>query len=276
MLSARVQPPVDPSNSNPPMRVNLENAVKPVRRLRKLFKKVPSDLPPEYVHDVRTQARKLEASVHAIASTRDRRARRLLKQVKPVRKAAGNVRDMDVMIEKVLAATHSMQEDGDALLRLTEEMSALREKSATELRRLLKRHGDPLRDKLKRYAARAKKGGKMAESAAAPQVLAAQLQHWPPLKPENLHEFRIHAKELRYMLQLTPETDEHTLQSFAHVKDVAGEWHDWLQLREFAAKTLDQKEDHEILSRLAAIEHQKLRAALAAANAARRDGMAGV
>jgi CHAD domain-containing protein len=260
------------------MRLSVAKAVKPVRRLRKLFKEVPPNLPPEYVHNVRTQARKLEASAHAVSSERDRRVRRLLKCIKPIRKTAGDVRDMDVMIAKLLAVANQIQGDGDALLRLTEEMAALREKNATELRRLLKRDGKPLRDKLKRYAAHVKKAGngEMAESVAAPEMLAAQLQHWPPLKPDNLHEFRIHAKELRYMLQLTPETDEHTLQSFARVKDVAGEWHDWLQLREFAAKELDQKQEHELLTRLRAIEHQKLRAALAAANAARHDGLAAI
>lgn len=270
---------MDNPNPNLPMRLNIDKAVMPVRRLRKLFKEVPPDLPPEYVHHVRTQARRLEAAVHALSSARDRRARRLLKRVKPIRKTAGDVRDMDVMIEKLLAVANQIQRNGgDALLRLTEEMAALREKNANRLHRLLKRHGKPLRDKLKRYAARVEKDGdgELAESVAAPGILAAELQHWPPLKAGNLHEFRIHAKELRYMLQLTPEMDEHTLQSFARVKDVAGEWHDWLQLREFAAKVLDNGQDHEILTRLGAIEHEKLRAALAAANAARRNGIAAV
>lgn len=248
-------------------------------RLRKLFKKIPRDVPPEYVHEVRTQARRLEAAVHALSPRGDPRARRLLKRVKPIRKSAGDVRDMDVMIEKLLAIAKEMQRNGgDALLRLTEEMAALRGESADQLHRLLKRHGKPLREKLKRYAARVEKAGdgQLAESAAAPEVLAAQLQHWPPLKADNLHEFRIHAKELRYMLQLMPEMDEHTLHSFTRVKDVSGDWHDWLQLREFAAKVLDGREDREILTRLGAIEHEKLDAALAAANAARRDGIEAV
>jgi len=272
----RVQPPVNNSSSNLPMRLNVDKAVRPVSRLRKLFKKIPPDLPPEYVHEVRTQARRLEAAVHALSSTRDQRARRLLKRMKPIRKSAGAVRDMDVMIEKLLAAANQLQRNGgDALLRLTEEIAALRGKSANQLHRLLKRHGKPLRDKLKRYAARAKKAGDglLAESAAAPEALAAQLQHWPPLKADNLHDFRIHAKELRYMLQLMPEMDEHTLKSFTRVKDLSGDWHDWLQLREFAAKVLDDGRDREILTRLGAIEHEKLGAALAAANAARRNGM---
>lgn len=77
------------------------------------------------------------------------------------------------------------------------------------------------------------------------------------------------------MLQLAPEMDEHTMQAFARVKDVAGEWHDWLQLREYAGKFLDDKKDHEILRRLSGFEREKLHAALAAANAVRHNGLAG-
>jgi len=259
------------------MQVEIAKAVKPARRLRKLFKQVPSDLTPEFVHEVRTQSRKLEATVHAIAGAHDRRARRLLKRVKPIRKAAGGVRDMDVMIEKVLSVAKGIDSDrGEALLRLTEQMALVREKNAEELRRLLRGKGDGLRRKLKSYADRVREAGpeKLAEGMAAPQMLTAQLQHWPRLKAGNLHEFRIQAKELRYMLQLMPEMDKHTMNGFARVKDVAGEWHDWLQLNEYAGKVLDGKEDHAILRRLSEIEHEKLRAALAAANAVRQNGLA--
>jgi len=259
------------------MRVDIDKAIKPVRRLRKLLKRIPSELMPEYVHKVRTQARKLEATAHAISLTHDRRASRLLKEVKPLRKAAGKVRDMDVMIDKVLSMADGMEGDGrNALLRLTEEMAAAREKSAGGLRRLLRDEGKPLRRKLRGYARRMRKAepDEVAESMAAPQILTVQLQHWPRLRAENLHEFRIHAKELRYMLQLIPETDEHKLHAFSRVKDVAGEWHDWLQLREYAGKMLDGEADHAVLRRLGEIEHAKLRAALAAANAVRHNGLA--
>jgi CHAD domain-containing protein len=260
------------------MKVDIDKAMRPARRLRKLLKEIPSELMPEYVHKIRTQARKLEATAHAISFVHDRRASRLLKKVEPLRKAAGKVRDMDVMIDKVLSMAEGIEVDGrDALLRLTEQMAAVREKSAEGLRRLLRDEGKPLRRKLQGYARRMKKAepDEVAESMAAPQILTVQLQHWPRLKAENLHEFRIHAKELRYMLQLAPEANEHMVQAFGRVKDVAGEWHDWLQLREYAGKVLDDKADHAVLRRLREMEHAKLRAALAAANAVRHNGLAG-
>ena len=201
----------------------------------------------------------------------------LLKRVKPLRKAAGGVRDMDVMIAKVLSVADGMGGDRrDALLRLTGQMSAVRERNAERLRRLIERRGKTLCSKLKSYASRMGKAepDELGVSMAAPQMLTAQLQHWPRLRAGNLHEFRIQAKELRYMLQLMPEMDEHTLNAFARVKDVAGEWHDWLQVHEYAGKVLDAKEDHEILRRLGEIEHEKLRAALVTANAIRHNGLA--
>jgi CHAD domain-containing protein len=275
----KVQPAAGHFDPNSLMRVNIEKAVQPLERLRKLLKKIPPDLAPEYVHKLRTQSRKLEATAHAISPPRDRGARRLMKLIKPVRKTAGKVRDMDVMIEKLVSIAKGMGNDGgDAILRLTEKMGAARERSADRLGELLKQKRKSARKKLRRFAKRVKKAGsdQKTESEATPQILAAELQHWPRLKPENLHEFRIHAKELRYILQLEPGIDEHILNAFARLKDVAGEWHDWLQLRQFAAKVLDNKENHEILRRLSGIEREKLRAAMAAANAVRRNGIAAI
>ena len=258
-----------------PMRIEIDNAVKPACRLRKVLKKAPAELAPESVHKLRTQARRLEATVHAIEFTHNRRARRMLKHLKPLRQAAGGVRDMDVMMDRLMPVAERMDGDGrETLLRLTEGMAAVREKKAKRLRRLIERRGKWLRRELKRYISRVGEAEpeKLGESMAAPQMLTAQLQHWPKLKADNLHEFRIQAKELRYMLQLAPGMDEHTLRAFARVKDVAGEWHDWLQLHEYAGKVLDRKEDREIVRRLGEIEHEKLVAALAAANAVRHNG----
>lgn len=259
------------------MRIEIEKAVRPAHRLRELLKRASADLSPATVHELRTQTRKLEATIHAISFTHEVRARRLLKRVKPLRKAAGSVRDMDMMIDRLMSVTGRMNGDGrETLRRLTEKMARAREKNARRLRRLVGRRGKSLRGKLKWYANRVGKAEPDGLSAniEAPQILTAQLQHWPRLKAENLHEFRIQAKELRYMLQLAPEMDEQSLRAISRVKDVTGEWHDWLQLHEYAGKVLDDEKDHVILRRLGLIEHAKLRAALAAANAVRQNGAA--
>ncbi len=259
------------------MRIEIENAVKPARRLRKLLKEAAGGVAPESVHKLRTQARRLEATVHAIRFPHAGRARRLLKRLKPLRKAAGGVRDLDVMIDRLMPLAEEMNGNGrEILLRLRERMASVREKKAKRLRRLIERRGKWLRRELKRYGSRVGEAepDELGESMAATQMLTAQLEHWPRLKADNLHAFRIQAKELRYMLQLAPGMDEATLRAFTRVKDMAGEWHDWLQLHEYAGKVLDGKEGREMVRRLGKIEHEKLGAALAAANAVRHNGLA--
>ncbi len=109
-------------------------------------------------------------------------------------------------------------------------------------------------------------------SPAAAQMLAAELDNWPKLHAGNLHEFRIRAKELRYMLQLLPEVEAQRIEALGEVKDLAGEWHDWLELRELAKEILDLAADQETLRQIGAVTREKLRAGLAAANRLRSPG----
>ncbi|HKF49488.1 MAG TPA: CHAD domain-containing protein [Terracidiphilus sp.] len=252
------------------MRVDLQEAAKPLRKLRKLLKDVPANPRPELIHNLRTQSRRVEATVHALSPTRDATSKRLLKLMKPVRKTAGRVRDMDVLIARTLNLTSNGAEE--SLVRLAEEMAAQRTKHAGHLRRIVRRDGEKIRRCLKDYGRKLRRtgGNGTAETLAAPEILAAQLQHWPRLGAGNLHEFRIHAKELQYMLKLAPGMDNHALDGLMHAKDAAGDWHDWVELRYMALTVLDPHSDATILSQIAAVVREKLRVALNAANAARR------
>ncbi len=109
-------------------------------------------------------------------------------------------------------------------------------------------------------------------SPAAAQTLAEELDNWPRLQAANLHEFRIRAKELRYMLQLLPDVDPQRIKALNEVKDLSGEWHDWLELRELAEEILDPAADQETLKQIGAVTREKLRAGLAAANRLRSPG----
>lgn len=75
--------------------MELEKVEKPIRKLRKAFKRLSDDPRPEDVHALRTQTRRLEAIVATLRIVPAKKAERLLKSVTPVRKAAGEVRDMD-------------------------------------------------------------------------------------------------------------------------------------------------------------------------------------
>jgi CHAD domain-containing protein len=70
---------------------------KPLSKLRKLLKKMPKQPTPEQVHDLRTNTRRVEASLKALQLDRNGEGRQVLKAVTPMRKRAGGVRDMDVL-----------------------------------------------------------------------------------------------------------------------------------------------------------------------------------
>src|ERR1700721_2128512 len=78
----------------------LERARKAVRGLNKTLKHLPSDSPPppKEVHNLRTASRRVEAIAAALAQVQSKESRRALKAIEPIRKAAGGVREMDVLL----------------------------------------------------------------------------------------------------------------------------------------------------------------------------------
>ena len=101
---------------------------------------------------------------------------------------------------------------------------------------------------------------------AAPQILITELSHWPDLHVDNLHIFRIRIKELRYMLQLSPQADGKLMVALGEVKDSIGDWHDWVELLKIAQKVLDPREDREVLKDIESIGTEKLQRAMTMAN----------
>ncbi|HWG22292.1 MAG TPA: CHAD domain-containing protein [Terracidiphilus sp.] len=255
------------------MKVEIHKALQPLRKLREVLKDFPAHPSPEDVHTLRTRSRRLEAIVHALSPADAPAARRLLKLVKPVRKAAGDVRDMDVLIANLFAL--SDQPAAEGMVRLTEHLAGLRNRRAAHLRRVLRRRSTEARKSLKSYIRSFEQSetGPATEALAVPQILAAQLEHWPQLNARNLHEFRIQGKELRYILQLTPVADQRQLDAFGQMKDAAGEWHDWTELRKMAEEVLDPAGDRDLLRQIAAVTREKLRLGLAAANRLRKRGI---
>lgn len=253
------------------MKLQIEQVEKPIRKLRKQLSQFPSNPRPELVHSLRTQTRKLEATVAAMVIDREKPSRRLVKAIKPVRKAAGKVRDMDVLIGD--AMTLHDHQGSEAMVRLVESLAKMRVKSARQLRgviqaqapdarRLLKQSSKLIRKKLKDDSA-------TMDGEAAPQILISELSRWPQLEAGNLHLFRIRMKELRYILQLSQHADEKLVDALGEVKDSIGEWHDWVELLKIAQKMLDASSDREVLKHIEDTGNQKFERALAIANRVR-------
>ncbi len=231
------------------MTVAAEKFQKPLRKLRKSLKKLPEVLTPDYVHRIRTRARRIEAVFHAFGFDETRFGLAMIGKIASIRKKAGRVRDMDVLTD--YAAGLSRERDSDCLVQLLEYLGARRLQQAEKLRRKLLRGRRKLRRALKRSIALSGKGfgvrngpnprsdGKQANATAAALVLSGELAAWPALDLHNLHAFRLKAKELRYVLQLAKNPDTPLLRSLSDAKDAIGKWHDLHELSAIAAEVLD-------------------------------------
>lgn len=264
-----------PATSNRQMNFDVSRATKIVRKLRKLLKDIDVAPSPDAVHKLRTHCRRLEAMLHGFPSCAGNQADRLLKLIKPVRRAAGQVRDMDVLIAK--AAPLCTGPECEPLIRLLEHLAQVRSKSAQRLHKVVRKRGPKLRRKLTHVQNNLEQDGAteihiLPQPPAGPQILAAELEHWPKLHRNNLHEFRIRVKELRYMLQFAGVRNEQRLESFANVKNTAGDWHDWVELQKAAEQIVNGESDPDVLRTIRERTREKLRAAMSAANALRKQG----
>jgi CHAD domain-containing protein len=261
------------------MVIAFDRVQKPLRQLRKSLSKLPANPPSEQVHKLRTRSRQIEAVAAALSPAGEKLTRRLLKSIKPLRKAAGSVRDMDVLAAKALTLSQEPDQEPnhDAFTRLIEHLQLSRKKYAAELLVVLDRQKKAARHNLRLYAKQLEAGRdsdslireQEPQIQAAAAQLTAELSRWPKLNARNLHSFRLKVKELRLVLQLLSGADHSFIDALRTVKDQIGDWHDWQQLARSAAEVPDAQQDHALLSAIKQAVKQKLGKALAAANALR-------
>ncbi len=254
------------------MKLQPDSVEKPFVKFGRVLDGLPSDPSPEEVHSLRTQARRLEASIDALSLRHDKTARRLLTAITPIRKAAGSVRDMDVLIEVLLTLRDGFHEG--SLVHLVEHLAAARHKKAAKLGEVVELRRKEARRRLKSISKVLKKievsEGPSRGGETAVQILITEINHWPALDEQNLHAFRIRLTELRYVLLLSPDSDRTMIGQLGKTKDAIGEWHDWTALLKIARKVLDSKSDRKTVDRLKAIQRDKFKLALTLANGTRK------
>lgn len=258
------------------MAIAFNRMEKPLRQLRSLLGQFPQDPAPGAVHRLRTRSRQVEALAAALPPSGEKLTRRLLKSIKSVRKAAGRVRDMDVLA----AHAHTLPAEpyGAALARLIAYLGQSREKHARELLQTIAERRKTARDSLKSYARQMEIGKDSAAFAreaeelvhAAEARITAEISRRPTLTARNLHAFRLNVKELRSTLQLLSAPDRDFIDALGVVKDKIGEWHDWLQLGKTAAQVLDARQDRALLAAIQETRRHKLREALLSAQSLRQ------
>jgi CHAD domain-containing protein len=264
------------------MPIELDRLEKPLRKLRRSLKHWPANPSIEMVHELRTQTRRLEAILNSFMLEQQPEMRRLLKAMKPIRKAAGAVRDMEVLVADALTLPRAAQ--NESIVRLVEHLGSIRDKSSSKLHEIISDQRKQARRHLKqcvRLLGSTFSDKKLQNKPASPALavgvatnLATGLRRWPPLNQGNIHEFRKQVKKLRYILQMaerpgassnrTPDTD--WLNTLGKVKDQIGDWHDWCELQQIAQDVLDKKLDGPILKQIAETMNTKLERAVATAN----------
>lgn len=265
----------------------LERVRKALRELSKALRSLPGDPAPKDVHKLRTASRRLESLAEVLATIEPKKSRRLVKSIEPLRRAAGGVRDMDVLI----ANAHRLARYGASasLKHLVAHLEIARQQQAAELQRVLQHRRKAAREALKAYCGsvqwalkkaklpRAKSTSRAGAEAsqvqenirAAAMSVLRELGDWKPLDAGNLHQFRLKVKHLRYTLQLDADANAGLVEALGHVQRTIGGWHDWQQLNAIAREVLLLEQDRALLDRIAGTAKRRLDNALAAANALR-------
>ena len=224
----------------------LERVRKALRELGKSLESLHGESAPKEVHKLRTASRRVEAIAAVLQAADGKKSRRLVKSIEPVRKAAGGVRDMDVLLadarklaryrDRRFADPTACPSENCRGSRMPAELQhALhhRRKAALEdLKEYSKFVASALRSTRKsasRSGADANQSQEKIHTAAMDVV--RELGDWHASRCENLHEFRLKVKELRYTLQLDEQADAALVEALGDVQRRIGDWHDWQQLR---------------------------------------------
>jgi CHAD domain-containing protein len=257
----------------------LERVRKALRELGKSLQSLNGESAPNDVHKLRTSSRRVEAIAGVLEAADGKKSRRLIKSIEPLRKAAGGVRDMDVLLGDARKLTR--YSDGESLGHLMEHLKTARKQNAGHLQQAIHHRREIAREDLKDYskfvASVAKHARRSDAKAARAQEeihnsamnLMRELGDWKPLDAENLHAFRVKVKQLRYTMQLDAQADSGLMEALGDVQSRIGDWHDWHELETIAREVLVLEEDHALLVRIGETVKRRFERALASANALR-------
>jgi CHAD domain-containing protein len=212
------------------------------------------DADPDAVHRARTGSRRLQAMLEAtlrenVDSALRQTAKAWLRPLKQIRRAAGEVRDLDVH-RKLLeswASKDSQIPEAASASRLHEQAQVLDTWLKGERKHLAHGMQKQVRKRQQRLAERqaafqaalsslppGSSRGARSTDAVALEDFVRTVDAMPLLDAENLHEFRKATKKARYVAESGTEQDSSVAKALKRIQDAIGEWHDWVCLREEA------------------------------------------
>ncbi len=213
------------------------------RELSKCVSKLSESVSEKGVHRLRTTIRRVETLIEHAGVGPGKKQKRVLQELRALRKRAGKVRDLDIQI-RLLSSIGNGSASPDRRA-LTAELRRKREKQASRLAAAARDlEGPKLLSRIARMTE--KSVAAPAQDSLAPlenvrqqlSELATGHASRQVLKPPRLHALRIRLKLLRYQVELAAETPEQKelAQELKSAQDTIGEWHDWEMLAKSAEK----------------------------------------
>jgi CHAD domain-containing protein len=214
------------------------------------------DTDSDAVHRVRTGSRRLQAMLEAglrenASPALQETAKAWLRPLKQIRRAAGEVRDLDVhrkLLESWASKDSPMPEAASAG-RLHEQAQVLdtwlkgeRKHLAHGMQKQIRKRQQGLAELRAAYLAATgsvplgSSGSPRSADAVALEDFVRTADAMPLLDAENLHEFRKATKKARYVAEAGGEgqAESSVAKALKRIQDAIGEWHDWVCLREEA------------------------------------------
>jgi CHAD domain-containing protein len=240
-------------------------------KLQRISRRSPN-LKPGTVHQLRTTVRRVETVISATSGKAGAKEKKLLRQLTRLRRRAGKVRDLDVQIQALNSLRlESVARDRVCVLRFLEKARTKREKKLLKafsdevqngLRKRLKRTSVRLQQELQKPSRPQNSEDRML-AAALDKFVAVVKQH-PTLTEDNLHDFRMGCKRVRYLAEMAGEGPRAAaaIEQFKRIQDSIGTWHDWLTLTATADKVLSGSGQVPLLSALRAATRSKYLEAL--------------
>jgi CHAD domain-containing protein len=206
----------------------------------RVARKIVSDGTPEYVHQFRTTSRRIETLITVHETELANGTDKLAKQLRRLRRQAGKVRDLDVQIGALrTVAVESITRDKS---RLMSQLERARRKRHQKLAASVQKELDGMLQK------RARKAQKQLQSVSAESAgpdyvrlaldrFSKAMHDFPALDENNLHDFRISCKRIRYLAELSASQEAKAIVAECkRAQDAIGEWHDWVMLIQRAEK----------------------------------------
>ena len=208
---------------------------------------------PKPVHQLRSATRRIEALLELMMLSADvpgikRQSKSFRRALRKIRRAAGEVRDLDVHRE--LLSGYDIGKDHKKtgeVTTLDKQLAQARERAAQKLQKKLRKKQNRIQQGLDELEITLKptleldlSGGELA--ALARKRFTETVQGLDLQRDNNLHAVRKACKTARYMAEVgkdTSKTAARTASRFESHQQALGDWHDRLLLLEEAKASLD-------------------------------------